>query len=45
MVACLRNFMAEVTWPWAPTQMAICLVAIFWILGYHESLLGPWLFW
>jgi len=29
MVACLRDFMAEVTWPWALTQGAISLAHVF----------------
>jgi len=37
MGACLRDFMTEVTWPYAPTQRAIFLGSnfFFWNLGYH----------
>ena len=32
------DFIIEVTWPWAQTQMAIFGWIIFWILGHHPCL-------
>ena len=32
------RFLAQFTWPWAPTQQAIFWLKLIWILGYHGGL-------
>jgi len=33
--ACFYAVLAEVTWPWAPTQPAIFWLKFFWKLGHY----------
>jgi len=41
MGAYFRVFLAEFTWPWAPTPNAMVLLKFFWNLGYHPESLKP----